>query len=57
MNHFEDPGELPFLVMEYVEGGTLAERLSRDDSLPEDEVRRVGAEIRAAVLFQNSAHD
>ena len=35
----------PFIVMEYVEGRTLDERLRRDGPLPPDEVRRIGLQV------------
>jgi formylglycine-generating enzyme required for sulfatase activity/serine/threonine protein kinase len=45
VNHFEDGELLKFLVMEYVEGETLAHKIARDKKLPEAEARRMAIEI------------
>ena len=45
VHNFEDGPELKFLVMEYVEGENLAQRIARLGKLNEGEVRRIGAEI------------
>jgi formylglycine-generating enzyme required for sulfatase activity/serine/threonine protein kinase len=45
VNHFEDGTLMKFLVMEYVEGQTLAKLLADKGPLPEPEVRRIGIEI------------
>jgi serine/threonine-protein kinase len=51
VNHFEANGPVTFLVMEYVEGESLAVRLARERRLPESEVRRVGLAIAEAIAF------
>jgi tetratricopeptide (TPR) repeat protein len=45
-------GESPYLVMEYVEGGTLAERLAAGDAPP---IERLAAELLAALRCIHSA--
>ncbi|MBW3670598.1 MAG: protein kinase [Acidobacteria bacterium] len=40
---------MPYFVMGYVRGESLADRLRRDGRLPEDEARRIGAEIADAL--------
>jgi eukaryotic-like serine/threonine-protein kinase len=42
-------GEVPALVMELVDGESLAERLERDGALPAEEAARVGAEVADAL--------
>jgi serine/threonine-protein kinase len=49
VNSFEDGGSLKFLVMEYVEGESLKDRLGRENRLPEDEVRRIGIALCGAL--------
>jgi len=49
VNHFEDGGPVKFLVMEYVEGESLKDRLGRENRLPEDEVRRIGIALCGAL--------
>lgn len=46
---FEETGDASFLVMELVDGETLAERLGRTGPLPVDEVLRVAAQIAEAL--------
>src|SRR5262245_44938054 len=38
---FHDAGKQPFLVMEYVEGESLGEKVERDGALPEAEALRI----------------
>ncbi len=45
VHNFEDDGFTKFLVMEYVEGETLKDRIDRESRLAESETRRLGAEI------------
>jgi formylglycine-generating enzyme required for sulfatase activity len=45
VNNFENGEFLKFLVMEYVEGETLAHKIARDKKLPEEEVKRIAIEI------------
>jgi WD40 repeat protein len=40
-----EAGGLPYLVMEYVEGPSLQERLDREGALPVAEVRRIAAQV------------
>jgi eukaryotic-like serine/threonine-protein kinase len=44
VNHFEDSELVRFLVMEYVDGETLAHRIAREGKLPEDKVRGIAIE-------------
>ncbi len=43
-------GEAPGVVLELVEGESLAARLARDESLPPDEAARIAAEVGEALL-------
>ena len=45
----ENGAELTYLVMERIEGPSLAERLDRDGPLPIEEVAQIGIEIAAAL--------
>jgi formylglycine-generating enzyme required for sulfatase activity len=45
VHNFEDGEIVKFLIMEYVEGETLAHRLAREGKLTEQETRRIGIEI------------
>jgi serine/threonine protein kinase len=45
VHNFEDDGIVKFLVMEYVEGETLAHRVASLGKLSEDETRRIGIAI------------
>lgn len=45
VNHFEDRPPLTFLVMEYVEGESLAHRLARERRLGEAEASRIGVAL------------
>jgi serine/threonine-protein kinase len=44
----------PYLVMEFVPGETLAQRLRREGALPSDEARRIGAGVAEAL---HEAHE
>ncbi|UDY34457.1 serine/threonine-protein kinase [Dermatobacter hominis] len=46
----------PFLVMEYLPGGTLADRVAADGPLPVDEVLRIGVQL-AGGLHSVHLHD
>ena len=48
-------GRQPYLVMEYVEGGTLAEEVLRRGALPAAEVRRLGAQACAGLAHAHAA--
>jgi formylglycine-generating enzyme required for sulfatase activity/tetratricopeptide (TPR) repeat protein len=45
VHNFEDGPTVKFLVMEYVEGETLAHRVSREGKIPEEETRKIALEI------------
>ena len=45
---------IPFLVMQYVRGGTLADRLEAEGPLPEEEARQILAKMAGALA---SAHE
>lgn len=45
VHNFEDGPTTKFLVMEYVEGETLAHRIAREGKLGEEETRRIAVEI------------
>ena len=45
LHNFEDGETAKFLVMEYVEGETLAHRIAREGKLSEADTRRIGAEV------------
>src|SRR5690606_13493033 len=47
-------GELVFFVMEYVDGGTLGDRLRRDGALPRDEALRVVQETAWALAHAHA---
>ena len=50
----EDVGDAPFLVMELIDGLSLAERIEREGSVAWNEAARIGAEIAAALA---AAHE
>jgi len=45
LHNFEDGETAKFLVMEYVEGETLAHKIAREGKITEEDARRIGAEI------------
>ena len=45
LHNFEDGDTTKFLVMEFVEGETLADRIAREGKLSEDVVRRIAGEV------------
>ena len=45
LHNFEDGETAKFLVMEYVEGETLAHKIAREGKVGEEETRRIGAEV------------
>lgn len=49
VNHFEPSGPVTFLVMEYVEGESLAERLAREKTLLAAEAIRIGLAVAQAL--------
>ncbi len=53
-SHGVTPDGFPYLVMEYAPGGSLADRIEDRGPLPEEEWRRMGAELAAALA---AAHD
>jgi serine/threonine-protein kinase len=46
---FAEAAESMFIVMQYVDGGSLAERLRRESRLPADDVRRILADLALAL--------
>ena len=44
----------PYMVLEYLPGGTLEDRLAPDEPLPDEETRRIAAEVAAGLA---AAHD
>jgi len=54
VHNFEDGEMVKFLVMEYVDGGTLAARIADQGKLPEEEARRIAIE---ACLGLEHAHE
>ncbi len=50
---FGEVGDLVYIVMKYVHGESLAERMRRDGRMPPDEVRRL---VRDLALALDSAH-
>jgi serine/threonine protein kinase len=53
--HYGDADGAPFLVMEYLEGETLTERLRARGTLPLDEVLQHGAELASALEVAHRA--
>jgi predicted Ser/Thr protein kinase len=51
IHDFQEGGGREFLVMEYVEGQTLQERLAKEDTLEAQEVRRIGIEACKALEY------
>ena len=51
LHSFGEVGNLPYLVMDYVQGESLAERLVRDGRLPSEEARRVLIELADALDY------
>ncbi|MGA2263449.1 MAG: serine/threonine-protein kinase [Acidobacteriota bacterium] len=54
VHNFEDGETLKFLVMEYVEGETLAHRIAKQGKLEESEVRRIGIEATKGLEHAHS---
>ena len=46
-----DEGPLPFIVMEYVEGETLRDRLNREKQLAIDDAVRIATEVASALDY------
>jgi len=49
-----DDGPRQFIVMEYVPGGTLHDRVRRDGALPEADALRIAAEVADALAYAHS---
>ena len=49
LHAFGEVGGMPYFVMGYVRGESLAERMRRDGKLPEDDTRRILAEVADAL--------
>ncbi|MBC8355596.1 MAG: serine/threonine protein kinase [Planctomycetes bacterium] len=50
----DETGELPYLVMEYIEGSSLQEKIAREAPLPTEEILRIGSQTAAGLA---AAHD
>jgi eukaryotic-like serine/threonine-protein kinase len=53
-DHFEIPGQGQYLVMEFITGEDLRERMDRLYTLPEDEVIHIGSAICDALAYLHS---
>jgi serine/threonine-protein kinase len=51
---FGEAGERPFMVLEYLGGGTLADRLPIGSPLPDDETRRIATDVAAGLAHAHS---
>ena len=51
LHSFGEVGNLPYLVMDYVQGESLADRLMREGRLPSDDARRVMIELADALDY------
>ena len=52
---YGEEGDTPFLVMELIDGETLADRIAREGSLPTAEASRIAAEIADALQAAHEA--
>ena len=53
-NHFVIPGQGQYLIMDYVEGEDLRERMERDNTIPEPDVITIGLAICDAIAYLHS---
>lgn len=53
-NHFSIPDQGQYLIMDYIEGEDLQERMERDKVIPEEEVIIIGATICDALTYMHS---
>lgn len=53
-NHFSIPDQGQYLIMDYIEGEDLQERMERDKIIPEEEVIIIGATICDALTYMHS---
>ncbi len=51
MDHFEIPNQGQYLVMEFITGEDLRDRMDRDGTVPENEVVHIGAAICDALTY------
>ena len=54
VHHFEDGELVKFLIMEFIDGDTLARRIVEHGTLPETEARRIGVDDSAKVVTDAS---
>lgn len=52
---FTEPGDRPFLVMEYLDGGSLRDRLDRTGTIPLPEAIAITADIANALRFGHAS--
>ena len=53
-NHFAIPEQGQYLIMDYIEGEDLQDRMERQDTIPEDEVIVIGAAICDALTYMHT---
>lgn len=53
-NHFSIPDQGQYLIMDYIEGEDLQERMERQKTIPEEEVIMIGAAICDALTYMHS---
>lgn len=53
-NHFSIPDQGQYLIMDYIEGEDLQERMERQKTIPEEEVITIGSAICDALTYMHS---